>query len=716
MFGYGIGYQTRVTHALVVAGISALTSILLWASGFIAELEYKTWDFRVALMAEPSDTTRDIAIILVDQNSLDWASETNAWPWPWPREAYAAIIDFLGRSPAKALALDVLYTEPSAYGIDDDQTFREAAGRFGTCAVSVGLSARHGAWEKWPNSLPKPNFSVQGADDWFSQSNRSGLTASAATFPTPDLATGFRLMANVDQNPDEDSIYRRVAPIKRFDHEILPLLGLGAYLAANPSSRIGFSENRITVGSNCIPVDSQGNAVLRYRGPSGTHPRYSAAAVIRSEIMIREGKKPTVDPSVFKDKFVFLGLSAKGLHDTKSIPLDKAYPGVEVNATLLDNFLSQDFIRQTPIAATTVFILFLSLACAFSITFAGSLRINLLLPLLFICLPAGLAFAAYRAGFWLPLVVPEIAVLAACMLSLVVNFAVEGVQKQFIKSAFQQYLNPAVIEDIILHPEKLALGGDRREISIFFSDIQGFTSISEALEPEALTAFLNDYLSAMTAIIHDEGGTVDKYEGDAIIAFWNAPQHVPDHPLRAVTAALRCQEKLSTLRPVYVQRVGRPLHMRIGLNTGPAVVGNMGSKNRFNYTMIGDAVNLAARLEGVNKEFGTYTMVSEATRNRANGDFFYRELGKVTVVGKTETVKVYEPIPRSRYEARKDILTTFQNGLTFFYNGNFSEALRTFSEIESLDPPAAKYHQKCNELLSSPPKGDWQGVWLLTSK
>ncbi|MFZ5571866.1 MAG: CHASE2 domain-containing protein [Thermodesulfobacteriota bacterium] len=716
MFGYGIGLKTRVTHALVVAGVSFLAAVLLWAGGFITELEYKTWDRRVALMAEPGVATRDIAIILVDQNSLDWASETNAWSWPWPRVAYAAILDFLGRGSAKALALDVLFTEPSVYGVEDDREFQAAARRFGRSAVAIGLSASHGAATQWPAFHSKPGFFVEGADDWFAQSRRNDLTASAATLPAPDLANGFRLLANVDQNPDEDSIYRRVAPFKRFDRQILPLLGIGAYLAANPEESIRFSENHVSVGTHLIPTDDRGNVILRFRGPSGTHSLCSAAAVIRSELLLREGRNPPIDPAVFKDKYVFLGFSAKGLHDTKPIPLGKVYSGVEVNATLLDNFLSRDFIRPAPLAATIVFVLILSLSCAFSVTFARAPILNLLLTLAFIGLPLAAALAAYRAGFWLPLVTPEVAVMAACTLSLVVNFAVEGVQKQFIKSAFQQYLNPAVIEDIIRNPEKLVLGGDRREISIFFSDIQGFTAISESLEPEALTAFLNDYLSAMTDIIHEEGGTVDKYEGDAIIAFWNAPQQLPDHPLRAVTAALRCQEKLAALRPVYERRIGRPLYMRIGLNTGPAVVGNMGSKNRFNYTMIGDAVNLAARLEGANKEFGTFTMVSENTRKLAQGNVFYRELGKIAVVGKTEAVGIFEPISVPRAEAVREVLAAFQQGLALFYQGEFPEAARIFSGIETRDPPAAAYCRKCRELAASPAPENWQGVWVLKSK
>jgi adenylate cyclase len=362
-----------------------------------------------------------------------------------------------------------------------------------------------------------------------------------------------------------------------------------------------------------------------------------------------------------------------------------------------------------------LFLIFISFSCVFILTFFQSVWKNIFFSLLFAIAPPSAAVLAYISGYWLPIVIPEFAVITAITLSLVVNFATEGVQRQFIKSAFQQYLNPAVIDQIIAHPERLTLGGERRELSIFFSDLQGFTSISEALDPESLTALLNDYLSAMTDIIHEEKGTVDKYEGDAIIAFWNAPLDVPDHAYRAVNAAIRCQEKLAELRPQYLARTGKELYMRIGINTGYAVVGNMGSKDRFDYTMLGDSVNLAARLEGVNKEFGTYTMISAATKNKAGNEFCFRELARVAVVGKKEAVTVFEPLRTEKYNKIKNNMDKFQKGLKLFYEGEFDAAQDIFQSIASADPAASKYAVKCIEmkkLVSS----DWDGVWVMTSK
>ena len=252
-------------------------------------------------------------------------------------------------------------------------------------------------------------------------------------------------------------------------------------------------------------------------------------------------------------------------------------------------------------------------------------------------------------------------------------------------------------------------------LSIFFSDLEGFTSISEGLDREALTTLLNDYLSAMTDIIQEEGGTVDKYEGDAIIAFWNAPLEQPDHARRCIRAALRCQVRLAEMRPMFRERLGKDLKMRIGINSGPAIVGNMGSHNRFDYTIIGDAVNLASRLEGINKQFGTYTIISQASMEQMDGAFPVRELSRVAVVGRKEPVVVYEPLPPEDVERRQSQLARFSEGLMRFYKGDFPGAETVFSGLADADPAARAYMTKCRELIDHPPE-KWQGVWVITTK
>jgi len=253
------------------------------------------------------------------------------------------------------------------------------------------------------------------------------------------------------------------------------------------------------------------------------------------------------------------------------------------------------------------------------------------------------------------------------------------------------------------------------ELSIFFSDLEGFSSFSENLSPEQLTQLLNTYLTAMTAIIHEEGGTIDKYEGDAIIAFWNAPLPVPDHAQRAVRTAIRCQQKLEEIRPELREKFGYELFMRIGVNTGPVVVGNMGSEQRFDYTVLGDAANLASRLEGINKVFGTYTMISEKTRNLLGPDFPARELSRVTVVGREEPVRVYEPMTIEQFNQRKEVLAKFALALDDFYHGKFDTAFTKFQAIRPDDPADRAYMDKCSEFSQNPP-AIWEGIWVMDGK
>jgi adenylate cyclase len=538
-----------------------------------------------------------------------------------------------------------------------------------------------------------------------------------ATFPIPELTASVDVLANVHQVADGDGVFRRGQLFNLFDGRPVPSLALGAYLSGNPGDHaIEIQGGKLIIDDRRVPIDSQARILLRYRGPSQTHATYSAAAVIQSELRLLEGGEPPVDPNLLKDRYVLFGFTAPGLYDLRPSPVAGTYPGVEINATMLDNLLSGDFMRPLPRSAAALLILFLAVAAGLAGSAVSSAGRTALVYVIFLPLAPALSLAAYALGWWLPLLATELGVVLTLVSSSLVNYATEGRQKRYIKGAFKQYLSPDVIEQLIAHPERLKLGGERRELTIFFSDLQGFTSISEGLSPEDLTSLLNEYLSAMTDIIQEEGGTIDKYEGDAIIAFWNAPLEQSDHAVRGVRAALRCQEILAAMRPDIVERIGKELHMRIGMNTGPAVVGNMGSRTRFDYTMLGDAVNLAARLEGVNKQFRTYTMVSEATIQSTSGAFPVRQLGRVAVVGRKEPVTVYEPLPVQLYEAARDRLNAFDAALNAFYDGAIAEAQAGFAVLAGQDPAAAAYVDKCRALQESPPGGDWNGVWLMTSK
>ena len=330
-------------------------------------------------------------------------------------------------------------------------------------------------------------------------------------------------------------------------------------------------------------------------------------------------------------------------------------------------------------------------------------------------IPIGLAFLFYGCGYDFKLVPTELSVVICTSSSIIHRYMVIGKQERFIRHSFRHYLSPLVIDQLIEHPEKLKLGGERKELTVFFSDLEGFTSISEGLGPEDLTHLLNDYLTDMTDIILEEHGTVDKFEGDAIIAFWNAPLDVANHAEFAVRAALRCQERLAQIRPEFIEEYGKVLNMRIGINTGPAVVGNMGSSTRFDYTVLGDAVNLAARLEGANKQFGTYTMISESTHCRLDTRFTCRELARIRVVGRKEPVTVYEPLSYSGVQGADAVLQSFADGLRLFYNGDFALAHENFIKTAGQDNAARLYALQCEKFIQTAPD-EWDGVWELGSK
>ncbi|MBP1711368.1 MAG: adenylate/guanylate cyclase with Chase sensor, partial [Deltaproteobacteria bacterium] len=631
------GSKAKPLQGLAAGIVGALVAFLFFFPGWLDRWEAKTWDWRVNILAKPSPATQKIRLILLDQNSLDWAKDENGLSWPWPREVYGTIIQFCKRTGVRALAFDVLFTEPSKYGVTDDQALASQVRDFKHFVGAVFLSRTAGSEKKWPAFAPVPALNIQGIDSWMAETGHDAFLR--ASFPVVEISAASSLLANVHLNPDFDSVYRRGALFEVFDSKVLPSLALASYLTAQPGSSLSIYPGHFMIDEKEIPVDAAGKVILNFRGPSGTHKAYNVASVIQSELRLQSGEKPVIDNlEDFKDAYVLFGFSAPGLFDLRPTPVSGVYSGVEISATMLDNLLANDFIQPVPTALVIFLTLLIALLAGMATSSASGISRSVLVYVLSICAPVILCLIAYRLGFWLPLVVQEVGVVVTLFSAGLIYYTTEGRQKMFIKNAFKQYLSPAVIDQIIMHPERLKLGGERRMLSIFFSDLEGFTGISEGLDPEALTNLLNVYLSAMTDIIHEEGGTVDKFEGDAIIAFWNAPLEQPDHAIRCVRAALRCQARLAQMQPDFHKRLGKDLNMRIGINTGYAVVGNMGSHSRFDYTMIGDAVNLAARLEGINKQFGTYTLISQTSMQQMGGVFPVREISRVAVVGRREPV------------------------------------------------------------------------------
>lgn len=708
-------FSINWVQGLLIGLVGSLISFVLWVTPVMRDWEFNTWAWRVKVLAEPSASTEKIKVILLDQASLDWAAKEMSLSWPWMRQVYSTMLDFCRRGGAKVVVFDVLFTEPSSYMVSDDVLFGEQIRLQTNFITTLFLGDTAGQTSTWPDDVPRSPVTVAGLERWLSNSPMATIVEPRAAFPIAEISRPAALLGSVKEEMDGDNNFRRAAPFRVFDGSAVPMLGLGAYLVAEHQApyMLSLEPGRLSVGDKSIPLDPHGRTIMKFRGKSGTHETLRAAAVLQSEIRIQEGGTPVIDPEELRDTYVFFGFSAPGLKDLKSVPISGDYPGVEVHATFLDNLLEQDFIRDAPRIWVVLSTLMLAMLAAILIVRCRTVWQSVVWAALFVGAPIAAGFILYAMNWWWPIMVQEVAVLLAIGLAEIVNYATEGKQKRFIKSAFKQYLSGDVIEQILVDPSQLKLGGEKRELSIFFSDLQGFSAISEKLGPVALTALLNDYLTDMSDIIMEEGGTVDKYEGDAIIAFWNAPMAQTDHAVRACRAALRCQRKLTERRQEFFERTGVNLFMRIGIHTGEVVVGNMGSHNRFNYTVLGDAANLASRLEGANKPFGTYFMVSEVTWGQARAEFHAREIGSIMVVGRKAPVRVYEILGMSE-EAPPPWLEAWNQAMLSCKAGRWLEAKAAFEAFPD-DPLAVKYREHMGK-LGNGGSSAWDGIWKLTEK
>jgi adenylate cyclase len=691
----------RLGRGLLV-GLGAFAIALLVHGLKIARpLEWKSWDARLRLLAQPERAGGDIAIFLIDQYSLDFYEKQQGLPWPWPRQLYSAVIDYLRTGGAKAVFFDLFFTESSRSGVEDDEDMARAMARAGNIFLPLSLSREEESEDAVPADTLK-RFAFSAAD----LPERSFPSARSAGLPVDVLLQASQGTGNVLFLPDSDSIYRRLPLASEYRGLLIPSI------AAAVAKFVGAGKTLAEV-----PLDSSGQMIIRYHGPTGTYRTLSIASIINSWALMEQGQDPQVPPSEFAGKTVFIGGSAPGILDNRATPLSGVYPGVELWATVLDNILRKDFVRLTPGAVFLCFLLIVSLLTAVGASLLRKIWQLVVLFIFLLALPCGAAWLAFRAGYWSAFVVPEFAVVTGFIAAALLNYSVEGKQRRFIKSVFKHYLSPDVIERVIENPSLLRLGGEKREVTSFFSDVAGFTIISEALSPEELVDLLNEYLSEMTEIILSSGGTLDKYEGDAIIAFWNAPLEQPDHALRACRAALRCQARLAELQSQFKEKYGRGIAMRIGLNSGPAVVGNMGSSRRFDYTAMGDTINLAARLEGACKQYGIHILVGEETYRRVRAEVGGREVDVIRVVGKTKAVAVYEIMGEvaepGAGEAAK--WTLYGEAREAYKRREWDKAAGLFGRLEG-DPVSALYRERCLSLKQSPPPEDWDGAFTLKTK
>lgn len=686
----------------VLVGLAAFALAgLFQVLGLFRGLEWKSWDARLRLFADPARAGRGIVLVLVDQYSLDVVSKEQRISWPWPREYYSYLVEYFRSGNAAACFFDIAMTEPSVYGAADDNALARSAAAAGRVFFPVALSEADNETDADALTAVK-TFAAR--DPGPVQAGRTYYRSLTA--PVPVLLGSAAGIGNVQVKPDDDGIYRRMPMASRLGEADVPSV---------PWALARFVKKDAATAA--VPLDRSGQMIIRYWGGAGTYRSYPMASLINSWAQIQEGRIPQIPPSEFAGKIVLVGLSAVGLHDVKASPLSPLLPGVEIQAAALDTLLQGRFIRIVPGLASAVFVAFLALSAGVVTSLIRKTGVLIASFVGLLAVPALAAVIAFAGRFWLNFVFPESAVLLTLTGAAALNYGVEGKERRFIKGAFHHYLSPAVIDGILKNPDLLRLGGEEREVTSFFSDIAGFTAVSEKLSPTDLVALLNAYLTEMTDIILDAGGTLDKYEGDAIVAFWNAPLDDSDHAVRACRAALACQAKLAAMAPELEARFGHALRMRIGLNSGPAVVGNMGSRRRFDYTAMGDTVNLAARLESACKQYRVAILAGESTVRALRNEVVVRDVDRVRVVGRAEPCGIFEPVGArdTLTPAAIERLKVYNDGLAFFRLRDWARAAELFRSVDG-DALSALYEERCRRYLHEPPPEPWDGVMDLILK
>jgi class 3 adenylate cyclase len=634
---------------------------------------------------------------------------------------------------------------------EDDASFAKATGDYGKTVQAVFFSSQTGSVTSWPAEVEKPLFQAENFGQFL---NRFDISTeyekeTGAQFPIRELTDTAAALGCVTGSPDSDGIIRRIKPFTMFDGKTVPGLSAALLMVGGTGKTIVFDEKNSALNweNHAIPVDKNGNALLRFKGELDRYIPYRASDILISARDLENGKEPLLSPENFADSFVFFGLYAPGLFDIFSTPISSLYPGMGCHITMLDNILQGDFIRESSLPVNMAILFIVVTAVILLTLFSHRISLSVGGIVLLTAVIVAVSFGAYQlSGLWLPMITYVAGILASFITATLYNYATEGSQKRFIKSAFSQYLSPKVIDQIIQDPSQLKLGGEKREMTAIFTDVRAFSTISEALgDPAKLVELLNFYLTRMSNIVLDNQGTIDKYEGDAIIAFFGAPVHMDNHAALACRAAVMMKKAETVVNSetlgngLITQKVREalagkgatksaddpyPLFTRIGVNTGDMVVGNMGTPNKMDYTIMGNAVNLAARLEGVNKQYDTGgILISEYTRQHIGDEFIIRPLSRVRVVGINTPLRLYEllDIAEGAPPELLDMVKDWETAFELYEKRDFPEAKNIFQAIfakNGSDMAAKKYLDRCAKYVSSPPdEKTWDnGVDNLTEK
>jgi adenylate cyclase len=679
----------------------------------------------------PAEPESDhIIMIAIDEASLGYFASQKTY-WPWPREFYALLIQYLSDHGASVIVMDMLFDTPdfdrvTINGAASDRRFIESLNSSENVILGMKSGQSHPDLPKVPfPDTTVPKFEAINCQDLPSQ--------TLITLPHESFLNSRIQLGNTNIDTDRDGLIRSVPLISSIEgYGTMPSLALSAFISfQSAGTTIMCGSDKILAGDTHIPVSANHTYRINWYGQGGTDsavfPYYSFQRVLRDAIGVQyqDGFEPVIDPDSFQDKIIFVGANAAGLADIKNTPVSALgdFPGMEIHAATLQNIFDGHFIKEVGLGVTALLSISLSLLFGWFFSYAKVYQSTLLLLISIISIPliSGVLFHFYQ------LLPPVTALIGIPVLSFTgfmsFNYLTEGREKRRVRNAFNQYVQPEVVEELMEDPDRLKLGGEKKNLTILFSDLAGFTTISESLEPEDLISILNVYLDEMSEVILNYGGTIDKYIGDAIMAFWGAPLPVNNSAEMACKSALDMTKLTQKIVANFEKPLPFELETRYGINTGDVVVGNIGSENRFSYTALGDSVNLAARLEPANKMFGTEIMISEFTRNELPDHFLCRQLDLMVVKGKTEPVKVFELIadlsdPEDHSEL-EELTRIYHDGLRFYYDQTWNRALQCFQSVLSIRPddgPSALYINRIHKFRENPPGKDWQGVFTMTTK
>ncbi|MEN3038313.1 MAG: CHASE2 domain-containing protein [Candidatus Kryptonium sp.] len=717
--------KKRIQYApfgILFATISIILSILFFKTDIFGDifkaLEYKSLDMmfkaRGSILPNPN-----LIIVKIDERELiDFG-------YPIPHNITAQAIYYLTEAGVKAIGIDLFLNKQ----VDEDfNKLLVYSAAHSNVFLAVGPYRPSGISDEevdfYIDSLVHYKVNQWGVSiqpELKRYFHRSVTFAGKSFDELVEVSSGIGHVAIL---PDPfDGVQRRVPLFVEYAGKIYP--SLGAVLAFE---YLGIDYKKVNIikkrneivydfGDLQIPTSLKSELFVNYAGPDTIFRQVPLYKVIEAGL-----KGDAEFFSQFKNAIVIIGPTARSLGDLGPNPFSEKAPNVFIHANVFNTIVSQNFIRPVSWRIQILIMIVLTMIVGIS-GFITKFHNSLILTVAILIGYFAFSFLSFTQLLrWFYNAEPTLSILLCYISSVSFLTFRENKQKQQIRSMFEKYVDASVVEKLIENPDLMALGGEERELTIMFSDIQGFTSMSEKLTPHELVTLLNELLDELSLIIFKNKGTIDKYIGDAIMAFWGAPVPDENHAYNACITALEMQEKLRELRERW-KKLKRPeIKMRIGINTGRVIIGNMGSKVKFNYTVVGDDVNLASRLEGANKEYGTSIMIGEATYNKVKDKFIVRELDLLVVKGKTEPVRVYELIGLANDtlpENLKRFIEIYHTGLELYRAMEWDKAIEKFTQALEVNPNdyASKlYIQRCLYFKETPPPPNWAGVFVLQTK